>query len=66
MIPIPCVVGNPLVTVAYTAQFTYFLPLPETETINNRYYGECNEYATSDITWGTFYDQGVMDTGIQK
>ena len=40
--------------------------LSATITMNNKYYGKGKSHDTSESLWGTFYDQGVIDTGIQK
>ena len=40
--------------------------LSATAKMNNTYYGKCNPYATSEILWEGFYDQGLMDTGRHK
>ena len=37
-----------------------------TDTMNNRQYDKEKSYNTTWIIWGTFYDHGVIDTGIQK
>ena len=34
--------------------------------MNNKYYGKGKTYATSERLKETWYDQGVMDTGIHK
>ena len=34
--------------------------------MNNNYYDKRKKYAISESIWENSYDQGVMDTGIQK
>ena len=55
--------GNRLPPITYKECVTHFLPISVTATMNNKYYGKCKSYATSDSILENLYGQGVSDTG---
>ena len=58
--------SNKLIPVTQKVIVPNFPPLLATATMNNKYYGKCIEYPTTESLGEILYDQGVMDNGIHK
>ena len=58
--------GNPLLPITRKECVPNLLPMSATNTMKNRFYGECKSHIIEESLWEILHDHGLIDTFGQK